>query len=817
MKKIWAIVAAVFLLTATAVGATGCDEREQTDGQKGGKPIVFVSQSALYCDLGESVTLPAATATDERDGDLTDRIKVAVFAGETVAMSEHGGDVPNEFVPESAGNYTARYSVVNSSGISSDVKEVNISVGEMPAYGTGIPVITVETEDAVFSSGNITLRAATGKAADGSELSSSVRVNLYDWKNVSVFEGAGNEQQSVNDLTDGTYTAVYTLSHEGKVASEQSYTVTVASGGDVRPFLSAPVQSVTVFCGETVPISAANASDLIDGDLSDRVEYRIETADGKQVKGNASAAESSQYVFEEAGEYKVIYSVQSKRGVAAEERGFSVIVQEKRAGEIILDGITDEEEYLAVPSYRFGLGGNVIYRFYAADDALYIGAVVSDYSLIGSNAADAETKLNLSDGLEFYFDPGDTGRIQINNTQCFRIRVGIDGTTKSYIAATNDQWSAGSFDLSEKVKVKLNGTVSVNKVTAVDASNATDEDAGYSVELKLPWSFFGYSAKPSEDASYGKDYIRIGFGHRDVKSTQVRSDFYQINSENAYLGANNAFYNGTNTTARPKVATEGLNPSLYSELYLSGSSLGVNPVSWGEDVVLDGFMENSFWSDAQEIPFGDTQKGAAVTAKIRLTQEGVYAAVWIEDGQIISDARSFLNNYGMVCNDNIDLRITVGEERTRSSLIQPTDKAVTDSKVLAIDASGAAYMQMLQPVGAARTHKQLPFAYGVTADGTVGRCARNDQWSSSNLFVADKDVGDADNGWGVEVFLPWSTLNTERPGAGASVTVGVMLAIFDRDADPTGTAWKYGYISDDQTARITPNAPNTYYMVTQTV
>lgn len=42
MKKIWAIVAAVFLLTATAVGATGCDEREQTDGQKGGKPIVFV-------------------------------------------------------------------------------------------------------------------------------------------------------------------------------------------------------------------------------------------------------------------------------------------------------------------------------------------------------------------------------------------------------------------------------------------------------------------------------------------------------------------------------------------------------------------------------------------------------------------------------------------------------------------------------------------------------------------------------------------------------------------------------------------------------
>ena len=804
----------VFMLTAVMLlGAAACN----TGGAAGSKPTVNVVQSALYCDLGESVTLPAATAEDERDGDISASVKVTVYQGETVALAESAGNVEQTFTPSTAGDYVARYVVKNSAGVSSDIKEVNISVGEIPAYTEGKPTISVDVSADSSTSSSVTLRAAAGATAGGEDISASVRVVLYDSKNVTKFEGAGNVAQKVDGLADGTYTVVYTLEHEGKSADAVQYILTVATGGDLKPFLSAPLNDVTVFAGESVAISTANASDLIDGDLSGKVKYRIEKADGTQVVAKTAATALSYYRFDEAGEYRVIYSVESERGKEADEAGFDVHVLTPKSGDIVLDGVIDEGVYLTVPAHRGGIGGNVLYRFYSDSEALYIGAAVSDYNLIGGDGADATTKLNLSDGLEFYFDPGDTNKDLITSTNSFRIRVGVDGTTASYVAnTTNDQWKAGSFDLSDKVAVKTNGTLSVNGKTAADAAEFLDEDTGYTVEMKLPWSFFGYDGAPSKDAAYGKDYIRIGLGHRDVKHTQIRSGFYQMNDASAVQGANNAFYNGMNFGGRPKVATEGLHPGLYSYLYLTGDLLGLDPVSYEEDVVLDGFMENSFWADAQSIPFNTTSQGAAVTAKIKVTQSGVFAGVWIEDGQVVSDARSFLNNYGISCNDSIDIRFTVNDERTKNALIVSGDKRITDSKVVVLDASGAAYLQMLQPVGISRTLVQRPFAYGVAVNGTVGRSTYNDQWTNLNAFIADKNIGDIDNGWGIEIFMPWSTLNVTAPSEGDEVEIGCLLAIYDRGVDLTNAAWKYS-LREQGGAGATPNIPNTYYMVTATV
>ena len=813
MRRALTLLLAFLLVSGMLLGAVACNSGESANN----KPMLSVAQAALYCNLGESVTLPAATAEDERDGDISASVKVTVYQGETVALAESAGNVEQTFTPSAAGEYVARYVVKNSAGVSSDIKEVNISVGEVPTYTEGKPTITVDTSADSSTSANVTLRAATGASAAGADLSSNVRVALYDSKNVTKFEGAGNVAQTVEGLADGTYTVIYTLEHEGRSAEPAQYILTVATGGDLKPFLSAPLTDVTVFEGENVSISTANASDLIDGDLSDKVEYRIEKADGTQVVAKTAATELSSYTFEEAGEYKVIYSVVSERGLEADEVGFDVHVVAPKSGDIVLDGVVDEGAYLSVPAYHGGIGGNVLYRFYSDSEALYIGAIVSDYSLIRGDGTDATTKLNLSDGLEFYFDPCDTNKDLITSTNSFRIRVGVDGTTASYVANTaNDQWKAGSFDLSDKVAVKTNGTLSVNGQTASDASELMDEDTGYTVEIQLPWSFFGYDGAPSEDAAYGKDYIRIGLGQRDVKHTQIRSGFYQMNSANAAQGANNVFYNGMNFGGRPKVATEGLHLGFYSYLYLTGESLGIDPVSYEEDVVLDGFMENSFWADAQAIPFNTTSQGAAVTAKIKVTQSGVFVGVWIDDGQVVSDARSFLNNYGINCNDSIDIRITVNEERTEDALIVATDKRITDSKIVILDASGAAYMQMLQPVGLSRTLVQKPFAYGVMVNGTVGRSAHNDLWTDSNTFIADKNVSDIDSGWGVEIFMPWSTLNMSAPNEGDEVEIGCLLAIYDRGTDLTNASWIYGLSKENGTG-ATPNKPNTYYMVNTTI
>lgn len=108
----------VFMLTAVMLlGAAACN----TGGAAGSKPTVNVVQSALYCDLGESVTLPAATAEDERDGDISASVKVTVYQGETVALAESAGNVEQTFTPSTAGDYVARYVVKNSAGVSSDI------------------------------------------------------------------------------------------------------------------------------------------------------------------------------------------------------------------------------------------------------------------------------------------------------------------------------------------------------------------------------------------------------------------------------------------------------------------------------------------------------------------------------------------------------------------------------------------------------------------------------------------------------------------------------------------------------------------------
>lgn len=267
------------------LGTVACNSGESANN----KPMLSVAQAALYCDLGESVTLPAATAEDERDGDISASVKVTVYQGETVALAESAGNVEQMFTPSAAGDYVARYVVKNSAGVSSDIKEVNISVGEVPTYTEGKPTITVDTSADSSTSANVRLRAATGASAAGADLSSNVRVALYDSKNVTKFEGAGNVAQTVEGLADGTYTVVYTLEHEGRSADPAQYILTVATGGDLKPFLSAPLTDVTVFEGENVSNSTANASDLIDGDLSDKVEYRIEKADGTQVVAKTAA------------------------------------------------------------------------------------------------------------------------------------------------------------------------------------------------------------------------------------------------------------------------------------------------------------------------------------------------------------------------------------------------------------------------------------------------------------------------------------------------------------------------------------------------
>ncbi|HIT77530.1 MAG TPA: hypothetical protein IAD47_01915 [Candidatus Limihabitans stercoravium] len=568
----------------------------------------------MRCELGQSVTLPSATATDETDGDISKDIVVKVFLGEQEKFSGKG-NVTNTFTPDSVGSYVARYQVVNSKEVASDVKEINITVEQaQPQPEPKSPVITVDTDEQSFSEEeNVILRSAKGDDGYGADISENIEVEVFDSTETVVFNGKGNVENNVGMLTPGTYTVRYSLSNEEGKTDSKEYLITVVAAPNVAPVLSAPEKDYVIFAGQSLAISSASAYDEEDGDLSDETLVRIERADGETVLEQRKAT-TFRHVFDEAGQYKVIYSVKDSKGALAEEKSFNVTVN-ATTDTMTIDGEVTEQQYNTFNDYVGGIGGQVTFRFYADDNGLYIGAIVKDTNLIASNDANLENRLNLMDGLEFSFNPFDARQADIKNTQCFRIRIGVDGSYKTYVPNnTDDKWKDGSMDLTGKFAVKTNGTVVYNKQTSMSEPNATDVDTGYSVELFLSWTDFGYTGRPnSEGVNYLKDYIRVNFGHRNVTNTEVRSDYRAPNAADAATAsANNIFYNETNFNGRPLVAVQALHPDLYHFLRINDSNpkmLGINPSIASEEVVLDGYMEESFWKDAVTVPSKPTCNG----------------------------------------------------------------------------------------------------------------------------------------------------------------------------------------------------------------
>ena len=124
MKTFVTRIVPVILVLTMLFGLSACTPQQPTPPEK---PQLTVSQSPLRCELGQSVTLPSATATDSTDGDISDSITVQAFKDNDEKFSGKG-NVTNTFTPDSVGAYVARYRAVNSADVYSDTKEINITV-----------------------------------------------------------------------------------------------------------------------------------------------------------------------------------------------------------------------------------------------------------------------------------------------------------------------------------------------------------------------------------------------------------------------------------------------------------------------------------------------------------------------------------------------------------------------------------------------------------------------------------------------------------------------------------------------------------------
>ena len=681
-------------------------------------------------------------------------------------------------------------------------------------FVSGMPKIYVDGAELRFASDdNVILRAAVGESSFGEDISASIRVELLDAVSKVVFSGSGCEAQSVGTLASGTYVASYVLEHGGLTA-RASYLITVMDKDTIIPVIDAPATYVRVFVGEEHTITPVRATDPTEGELSSSVLVRIETADGKTVLADTAADKANVYKFGTAGEYRVIYTCKNAKGREAVPAEYGVTVMGTTSNGIAIDGEICETEYAAIPSYRTGLGGNAVFYFHQDDSYLYVAAIVTDATLTVLDSKAVETKLNTSDGIELVFDPQNCKQLNAKGTSCFRIRISADGSVMTYVPAkSGTAWQSGGLNMNDNFAVKMHGTVSKAGVTKATDAIATDRDVGYTVELRIPWSYFGYNKNPMKETSFKDDFIGVCFGHRDVSNPQYRYTYAGVTQSGDNI-QNNTFYNGMHYIGRDEVATQGLNPLYYCKLYLRGDAFGVNPVTYSDALILDGYMEESFWGDAQVIPYGTTTAGAAVDARVKYDENGIYIGVGIADTQMIAEPRSFHGSRGIKFSDRIDLRI-VDEATLLTESLPKAEKGAdnfTNGKIIFLDPLGAAQMHMLQQASG-RTLVQLPFAYATDTHGTVGYSQNGDTWDADGVFIADTDINDIDKGWSIELFIPWSTIGMEYPADGKTAKFGVLVSIMDRNASANGVSYKNSSVTSVGRAHSIINDPSSYFTV----
>jgi len=257
----------------------GCFEYTQGGGGTTDtvKPVITrTGQASITIEVGSAFTDPGATATDDRDGDITSRIVKSGSVNTAVL-----------------GTYTLSYNVSDTAGNAASTVTRTVRVVD-----TTKPVITL--------SGSASVTVSQGSAY--TDAGATARDN-YDGDITARIARTG----SVNTAAAGTYTLTYNVSDtSGNAASAVTRTVTVQPV--VVPDTTPPVitlngsASMTITVGATFTDPGATAVDDRDGDISARIVR----------SGSVNTAT--------AGTYTLAYNVSDAAGNAAAPKTRTVTV-----------------------------------------------------------------------------------------------------------------------------------------------------------------------------------------------------------------------------------------------------------------------------------------------------------------------------------------------------------------------------------------------------------------------------------------------------------------------------------------------------------
>ena len=196
------------LIAATAFGMSGCSfinglfnspdsSNSGSDGVDTEAPVISVTGVPTSCNVGDTVTLPAATATDNVDGDVSSKVKVTVSQlkadGETVnrdIIYEKAGNVEQTF--EASSNTLLAYKIIytckDAAGNKGETSFALLAIadnetGTLVINETSVDGFSVESGISGIAGADIKLPSATAIDQPGDvNISALVTAKLYEKK-----------------------------------------------------------------------------------------------------------------------------------------------------------------------------------------------------------------------------------------------------------------------------------------------------------------------------------------------------------------------------------------------------------------------------------------------------------------------------------------------------------------------------------------------------------------------------------------------------------------------------------------------------------
>lgn len=188
-------------MAAAVLCMAGCFSSESSKGEDKEAPVISVTGVPTSCNVGETVTLPAATANDNVDGDLSSKVKVTVSQlkadGETVnrdIIYEKSGNVAQSFEVTSNTllSYRIVYTCKDAAGNKGEVTFALIAIadnetGTLVINESSVDGFSIETGISGVAGADIKLPSATAIDQPGDkDISALVTAKLYEKKGAEV-------------------------------------------------------------------------------------------------------------------------------------------------------------------------------------------------------------------------------------------------------------------------------------------------------------------------------------------------------------------------------------------------------------------------------------------------------------------------------------------------------------------------------------------------------------------------------------------------------------------------------------------------------